>query len=167
METIPLRPVFENKLFQDSKPIVKYAVLNAVYLLCTQKKTEEPIPKYLEPYLGLCNPSYYRNKDVCRVILTDVLPKIAKIKHLKYKSARKGHIGNVKKAIIRKEMYNRDGKFSDENEINKTNFAVLPPTHEETAWNKGQFDPIMRKMALQNNEVNKGKKKLFYDKPKD
>jgi hypothetical protein len=162
METIPLRPVFENKLFQDSKPIVKYAVLNAVYLLCIERKTEEPIPKYLEPYLGLCNPSYYRNKDVCRIILTDVLPKIAKIKYLKRKQVINGHKAQSMVAIKSRLKSMENNTFSDK--IDTHEKFTLTPTPPKP-YNSGAFDPIAVQKAKDNNAT--GKKRVFYDKPKD
>lgn len=72
----------------------------------------------------------------------------------------------ARKAIKTKPKVRRE-TFSDENEVKKLIITSVPKTHEETAWNKGQFDPIMRKIALKNNEENKGKKIFFTDKPKD
>lgn len=65
---------------------------------------------------------------------------------------------------IQERRRNKEASFTEENSGDKTNFVTLPKTHEETAWNKGQFDPVMRKLALKNNEENKEKTKLFFDK---
>lgn len=161
METIPLRPVFENILFQESKPIIKYAVLNAVYLLCTERKTDQPVPKYLEPYLGLCNPSYYRNKDVCRDILMDVLPKICGIKRLKRKQVTNGHQAQSKNAVESRLKYQKKNDLSDEIDNHVVFSPISPPAK---FYHPGQHDHIAVKNAIENNAS--GKKRLFYDKPK-
>lgn len=83
MKTIPLEPVFENALFQDAIPSVRFAVISAVYLICKQHRLNDDIPKYLEPYLGLCNSSYYKHKDIVRDILEQVMPKVRAIKRSK------------------------------------------------------------------------------------
>lgn len=90
--------------------------------------------------------------------------------------ARKRLVGNRQKlsinaqkgqAALRIKRIRVIKNFYDENENKKLIIPAVPKNHEETAWNKGQFDPIMRKMALKSNEENKGKNKLFYDKPKE
>lgn len=154
MKTIPLEPVFENRLFQDSRPIIKYAVLNAVYLLCKQRKAHEPIPEYLEPYLGLCNPGYYRNKDVCRAILNVVMPQICKIKNLKLKQTLPSTMANVKKAAKRREQRLYNVEFTQEADSHVKISPVFPDL-EKRNYHQGHYDPVAVKQAKKANESDK------------
>lgn len=80
METIPLKPVFQNPKFKALNPDIKFFVLNVVYRLCTEGKEAEPIPKSLRGYLECSETCYRNNKQVFRSVLESVMPQIAKIK---------------------------------------------------------------------------------------
>lgn len=105
METIPLRPVFQNPKFKALNPDIKFFVLNAVYKLCTEGKEGEPIPKSLRWYLECSETCYRNNKQVFRGVLESVMPQIVKIKNAKRAQTINAHQANRDKSKKHKDNH--------------------------------------------------------------
>ena len=134
-------------------------------------KTGIELPESNNALMRLSNADYKAFKKYVPKVkeaLREVMPEVIKARSSRQRN-RVTFQKCAEKARVKRKIkgQRKETTFSDENENKKLIITAVPKTHEETAWNKGQFDPIMRKMALQNNEANKGKRKLFYDKPKD
>ena len=105
-----------------------------------------------------------RSRDKVYQAMKDSFPDIIKARN-KETTIRLKFGETIRKSHALKRLAKSKTKtFSDENGDKKLIITAVPKTHEETAWNKGQFDPIMRKMALKNNEAGKDKEKWFTDK---
>lgn len=109
-----------------------------------------------------------RAKGAVYKALNVVLPDVIEARNKKI-VIRQKFSENAIKTNAKTRLAKRDNNktFCEKDEVKKLIITAVPKTHEETAWNKGQFDPVMRKIALLNNKENKGVKKVFFDKPKD
>lgn len=106
METIPLRPLFENEQFKTLNPDLKFFVLNALYKLCISREYRDPLPKHLMYLLQCSQTCYLKNKTVFRDILESVLPEISKIKNDKNYQILKASRANSDNALKRKKKLN-------------------------------------------------------------
>ncbi len=158
MKTIPLEPVFENEKFKRLNPTIQFYVVQAVYRLCTEDKEGEPIPHNLRHHLRCCESTYFRNKHIFREVLCEIMPEISRIRLLNYKRVSYAHLGNVRKAIRKREQQGKDMVFSDQETVCA---KISPISSTAKPYHVGTFDHVAVSKAKESNET--GKNKLFTD----
>lgn len=160
METIPLRPLFENRQFQEASNPVQLAIIKVVYQLCIRRILDTEYSQVIRRYAETNDVTYYNNKNVIISVLQTVMPQIAKIKRLKNKASANGNKANAQKAI--KHRLERQGKqtFFDNIDMHVEVTPIRPDTPKHT-YNLGRHDHIARIKAEKGNAT--GETRLFTD----
>jgi len=160
METIPLRPVFENEEFNTLNPTLQFFIIKAVYLLCSQGKADNPLPANLRCYLQCSESAYVKHIDVFRNILANVLPQIAKIKQHACRQTKNATTARMKKRAERRLERSGNNVFSDAKDTHVLVIAVPSPPK---IYGQGKFDHVARSQAIKNNKPT-DKETWFKDK---
>ena len=159
MQTIPLKPVFENGQFITATPQAKLAILTGIYYLSIKNLLKEQLPQDLRPYIGVTRNVWDRNKGVIREVINEVVPKICKIKNIKSNQTASAHFANVNKGAEQRLKQSKQTMFSDPDGTH-TGVIAVPPQHQR--YNQGHSDDVARRLAIKAKGKDNGK--MLFDK---
>lgn len=160
METIPLRPLFENRQFQQASNPVQLAIIKVVYQLCIRRIYDADYVRATRMYGETNDVTFYSNKVLIVSILQQVMNDIIKIKRVKIKQVVNGHKAQTKIAIESRMKFQRKDTFSDNIDMHVEVTPIRPDTPKHT-YNPGAHDHIARIKAEKGNAT--GETRLFTD----
>jgi len=146
METLPLKPLFDNARFNSASPLLRDAVFTILYGLASTKTLSYDIPADLRPYGRIADTNYYRLKQDIFNILQDVIPKILQIKRVKLKVSQACSAGNIARGVKNRLEKNKEQVFSDD-KATHTEISPIPAPPGDNQFHKGTFDQVATRQA--------------------
>lgn len=164
METIPLRPLYENEKFILASGAVRQAITDTLYHLCIRKMLKDysyqEFSRLIREYSNVTDKTFYQDRQIMTSILQEVIPIILNMKRVSNRRAEKAGKTMIKKAAEKRSLMFKDNVLSEKQDSHMEIIPILSPK-ENHNYHQGRHDHVERKQAIEHNAT--GNKTLLTD----